>query len=695
MTGNIDKFNVDVLYVEDDVPSRVYVSTILKARVNNLYIADNGKIGLELFEAKRPDIVITDIGMPVMNGLELARRIKDIDPNVPIILTTAFDLKHYLLESIEIGISDYILKPVQKKQFLEALQRVTHFIFLQRQVEDQQEQLKAAHSDLEKRVNERTAELEESNTKLRNEIEIRKFTEEKLINAKEEAVAANKAKDAFLAKVSHELRTPLNGIIGLSSLMKSTELTERQIKYTDMVKLSADNLLKIINEILDFSKIEAGKLSLRNLEFKLRPLIEQSIFLIEQSAKQKNIDLSFQLSKRVPKVIIGDSGRILQILLNLLGNAVKFTDNGSIRLSVDVEKIENEIIELQFSVVDTGIGIPSDKLDDIFNSFSQAEETFTRKYGGTGLGLSIAREIIHLMEGEISVESELGSGSRFSFNIKLKLPKNFEDISQSYEDDDQHLMNKYEELSNLSILIADDSIINQEVLKQALINKVKSVYTVSSGLEVLDFMKSVDIDIILMDIQMPGMDGIETTKVIRSEESGELLLPIIGLTAHTQESFKITAIEAGMTDFISKPFKWKDIFTKIKKYVPKRVTNMEYEKPDLNSLIESVSGNFKVIGRLIVFYLNNYQEEVDQLIEFFNTEDYESAGKLSHKIKSEVGNFGAYNAIETSGKIEKLIKAGDFENANIQKNKLVDQMNNLADFLKNYLIEINTIAEGS
>ena len=284
---DIGKFDIDVLYVEDDVPSRVYVSTILKARVNNLFIADNGKMGLDIFSEKRPDIVITDIGMPVMNGLELSRKIKEIEPEVPIILTTAFDLKHYLLESIEIGISDYILKPVQKKQFLEALQRVTDYIFLKKQVAEQQEQLREAHGDLEKRVIERTAELEEANKLLLNEIEMRKLTEEKLITAKEEAVAANKAKNAFLAKVSHELRTPLNGIIGISSLMKGTKLDEKQLKYTDMVKISADNLLKIINEILDFSKIEAGKLSLRNLEFKLRPLIEQALFLVKQNAEAK------------------------------------------------------------------------------------------------------------------------------------------------------------------------------------------------------------------------------------------------------------------------------------------------------------------------------------------------------------------------------------------------------------------------
>jgi signal transduction histidine kinase/HPt (histidine-containing phosphotransfer) domain-containing protein len=689
--NDIGKFDIDVLYVEDDVPSRVYVSTILKARVNNLFIADNGKMGLDIFAEKRPDIVITDIGMPVMNGLELSRKIKEIEPEVPIILTTAFDLKHYLLESIEIGISDYILKPVQKKQFLEALQRVTDYIFLKKQVADQQKQLREAHGDLERRVIERTAELEEANKLLLNEIEMRKLTEEKLIRAKEEAVAANKAKNAFLAKVSHELRTPLNGIIGISSLMKGTKLDEKQLKYTDMVKISADNLLKIINEILDFSKIEAGKLSLRNLEFKLRPLIEQALFLVKQNAEAKKIVLKSRISKKVPDILIGDSGRILQVLINLLGNAVKFTEKGSVTVTVEVTDATQNRIELNFCVEDTGIGIAEDKLDSIFQSFNQAEETFTRKYGGTGLGLSIAKEIIQLMDGKIYAESKLGSGSKFFFDVKLKVAGEYKEISFGMDDD--ILEENTEELCSLSVLIADDSIINQEVLKQALINKVKNVHTVSSGTEVIDFLKHENVDLILMDIQMPGLDGVETTKIIRAEEDGELIMPIIGLTAFTQDSAKIAALEAGMTDFITKPFKWKDIFEVIKKYVPKPMKNLEFDEPDLNVLIESVGGNERVISNLILFFLENYQSEIDNLVEFFDQKDYNSACRLCHKLKSEVGNFGAYNAIETSGKIEKLIKTENYEQAILEKDRLVDQIQYLSEYLEDYLTKINQTVE--
>ncbi len=386
----------------------------------------------------------------------------------------------------------------------------------------------------------------------------------KLNEARKAAEEANKSKSAFLASMSHEIRTPLNGIIGMAHLLETANLNSEEYEYLKSIKYSANSLLEIINDILDFSKIEAQKMELEKTVFNLKDLMSTIMNSFLYMKEEKDISLLLDIDWDVPDTVLGDPVRLRQILINLIGNAFKFTSEGSVKTSLKKMKETKDIVELNFSVSDTGIGIPKNKIGNLFESFKQLDSATTRKYGGTGLGLTIVKNLVHLMGGQIQVESEPDKGSTFSFTIPLYKTSR---TAASLLEEDSEIQEK---IIDMSILVAEDNKVNQLFLMKLLERKHCTVDLVDNGLKVLEKLKTHSYDLILMDIQMPEMDGYRATLLIRREEENTgKHIPIVALTANATEEDRKKCFECGMDDYLTKPVKSEKLFSCLLKYYNK------------------------------------------------------------------------------------------------------------------------------
>jgi len=379
--------------------------------------------------------------------------------------------------------------------------------------------------------------------------------------AKKNAEESTKLKEAFLANMSHEIRTPMNAIIGFSDILSKGKLAAKEMEHVQTIKSAGENLLTIINDILDISKIEAGMMTFEENAFSIKEMVKSLHIMLLGKAEEKKLKLIFKCEESVPNILLGDNTRLSQIIINLVGNAIKFTEKGKVELTVKVLENEEENALLEFAITDTGIGIPEDKLGHIFERFRQAESHTTRKYGGTGLGLSIAKQLVSLQKGILTVTSEFKKGSVFSFSIPYKKSAQTHLIAENIE-----MKYNMKELSKLKILLVEDNQLNIKLILSLFSSNNLTIQIAENGSIGIEKIKANEFDIILMDMEMPVMNGYEATTFLREELKNRT--PIIAMTAHAMAGEKERCLSLGMNDYISKPINANLLFKKIYDLTP-------------------------------------------------------------------------------------------------------------------------------
>jgi PAS domain S-box-containing protein len=381
----------------------------------------------------------------------------------------------------------------------------------------------------------------------------------------ESAEISKKIGERFLANMSHEIRTPMNAILGFTDILENTPLSPEQREYLDAIKISGDNLLVIINDILDFSRMRSGKMPIEKKEFTLSKIITTSAELMQPKAKEKGLTLYTKIGNGVPDNLIGDPTRLMQVLLNLTANAIKFTEKGKVSITINKLEEVNNIVQLQIQVKDTGIGIPEDQLESIFDAFTQVNNETARVYGGTGLGLAIVKQLADIQGGSVSVTSEPGEGSCFNFTIGYQIKKGQTKQAENNADEEATVI-----LKDLRVLVAEDNIMNQVLAKKVLSDWGWEVDIADDGERAIELLKQKNFDVVLMDIQLPKMDGYQATHYIRSNLSlPKKAIPIIAMTACAMEGEEEKCLKAGMNGYVSKPFNTKTLYTNISKVLNK------------------------------------------------------------------------------------------------------------------------------
>jgi signal transduction histidine kinase/DNA-binding response OmpR family regulator len=427
------------------------------------------------------------------------------------------------------------------------------------------------------------SDLEESLLLFGRDVTQRRIAEQEMIQSKEIAIRANQAKSEFLANMSHEIRTPLNGIIGMANVSLMNESNVKQKDNITMIKHSAESLLKIINSVLDFSKIEAGKFQIENNHFEFKTEIEKVLKPFYIEATQKEIELYYSIDEKLSKILVGDPTRIGQIITNLMGNAIKFTEFGSVRLMIDLVSESSDEQVVEFKVIDTGIGIKDEHKDKVFQSFSQGDGSITRRFGGTGLGLNITKKIINMMKGEIKFSSTYGEGSTFICTLPLR-----KSIGHITTDTKEKIIEADTVGMGYNILVVEDDLINQKLAQRLLKRKGYGITLASNGKEAVSLFIPGRFDLILMDIQMPIMDGLTATEKIRALDDGHV--PIIALTAYAIKGDREKFLKKGMDDYISKPIDLDEFYKTLEKHLKSAVE----EEVSISNILERLSSKKRI-----------------------------------------------------------------------------------------------------
>lgn len=455
-------------------------------------------------------------------------------------------------------------------------------------------------------------------------------------------------KDQFMDNMTHELRSPLNAILGYTGLLMKTKMKDNQEKFTKAIRTSGELLLNVINEVLDYSKMKSGYIHFANEPFSLREQLNALSDIISDKLNEKGLEYEFDIDETIPDNLRGDGSKLLQVLLNITFNAIKFTPSGKIVLTAKCEKKSEEKVKIRFSISDTGIGIPAEKLPHIFDRFYQVEDNATTKYAGTGLGLSITQQMVTILGGAINVESQVGKGTTFHFDMSFAISKDFvftgkEDLEKQLKEDGKGpVLNRKKFLpSEMRILVVDDNALNRELVCFILKDMGVFFKPVGSGPEALELLRRERYDVVLMDLQMPGMDGKETTKKIRNEM--RLTVPVIALTAFSQAAEKQKCLDAGMDAYLCKPIREKELFETLEIFSP--VGGVTEKLIDMNYLKGIARNNEEFIETVILKVADTLPGDIANLRKAVEERDQEKVNTISHDMKTTFAVLGLSDTI--------------------------------------------------